>query len=225
MLRLPRRAYEKCILIGKGIWRRTRLAVRRRQVTAALTGKQPPLRLHFGCGANYLDGWVNLDSQRVPRVDIAWDLNDGLPLPDESCRLIYSEHVLEHFPVDRGLALLGECRRVLASDGMLRIAMPSLEHLVGKYVSSDWRDQDWLRLPQFGFIQTRAEMLNIAFRWWGHEWLYDREELHRRLREAGFDAVADLPWGESEIAELRGLETRADSRLICEARKTPPTGR
>ncbi|HET6880490.1 MAG TPA: methyltransferase domain-containing protein [Pirellulales bacterium] len=218
MPRLPRRVYEKCILAGKGVWRRARLAVRRRQVAAAVARKPWPLLLHFGCGANYLEDWVNLDGQRLPRVDIVWDLNDGLPLPDGSCRLVYSEHVLEHFPVDRGVALLAECRRVLAPSGTLRIAMPSLEYLVSKYVSSDWRDQDWLRWPQFEFIQTRAEMLNIAFRSWGHAWLYDREELHRRLREAGFEAVADVAWGQSNISELCSVETRDDSRLICEAR-------
>ena len=73
--------------------------------------------------------------------------------------------------------------------------------------------------PEYQFIQTRAEMLNIAFHWWGHQWLYDREEFHRRLGEAGFPEIRDMPWGESGIPDFRNRETRKDSLLICEAEK------
>ena len=54
-------------------------------------------------------------------------------------------------------------------------------------------------------------------RWWEHRWLYDREELHRRHREAGFHRISDVAWGESTYAQLVGRESRKDSRLICEA--------
>lgn len=62
-------------------------------------------------------------------------------------------------------------------------------------------------------------MLNIAFRWWGHQWLYDQEELHSRLWEAGFSIIRDVEWVNSDIPELRNLETRKDSLLICEGRQ------
>ena len=97
--------------------------------------------------------------------------------------------------------------------------MPSLEYTINKYCSDKWNDQDWLEWKEHRFIQTRAEMINIAFRWWGHQWLYDREELHRRLKEAGFTIIRDVEWGYSKIPELSNLETRKDSKLICEATK------
>ena len=62
-------------------------------------------------------------------------------------------------------------------------------------------------------------MLNMIFRGWGHQWLYDREELHRRLKEAGFRNIRDVEWGESQFPELRNRETRKDSLLICEVQK------
>jgi predicted SAM-dependent methyltransferase len=55
---------------------------------------------------------------------------------------------------------------------------------------------------------------------WGHQWLYDREELHRRLREAGFSIVTDKEWGASDEPALQNRETRPDSLLICEAVKS-----
>ncbi len=95
--------------------------------------------------------------------------------------------------------------------------MPSLDNLLEKCCSGNWRDQDWLTWPDHTFIQTRAEMINIFFRWWGHEWIYDSEEFHRRLKEAGFSQIRDVSWGQSDIDDLRDRETRKDSLLICEA--------
>ena len=73
--------------------------------------------------------------------------------------------------------------------------------------------------PEYEHIATRAEMLNISFRYWDHQWLYDREELRRRLLEAGFADILDVELGTSDVPELCSRETRKDSLLICEARR------
>ena len=96
--------------------------------------------------------------------------------------------------------------------------MPDLDDLIDGY-QNDWRRFDWVNWPQFEFIQTRAEMINIAFRWWGHRHLYNKEELSRALSEAGFSHFYFVEHGQSEYADLQGLETRADSKLIAEAIK------
>jgi predicted SAM-dependent methyltransferase len=97
--------------------------------------------------------------------------------------------------------------------------MPSLDVILDKAMSGHWRDQHWLTLPEHRRVATRAEMLNMVFRDWGHRWLYDREELERRVREAGYAKLAFPKNGESEHAELRGRESRPDSLLICEVTK------
>lgn len=177
----------------------------------------PPYKLHLGCGRVRLEGWINIDADpELPAVDLVWDLSRNIPAGDGTCQFIFCEHLLEHLAPDKGVAFLRECRRVLMPGGVARIAMPSLEYVLQKAVSPDWRDQDWLRWPEYRFIQTRAEMINIAFRWWGHEWLYDREELHRRLHEAGFEDIRDVERGASPIEELRDRETRLDSLLCAE---------
>lgn len=181
-----------------------------------------PYKLHLGCGSVKFNGWVNIDADsKLATVDLVWDLSLGLPVDDASCEFIYCEHFLEHLTVEQGVSFLRECRRALAPEGVLRVAMPSLDYLIDKLCQGDWRDQDWLTWPEHRFIKTRAEMLNISFRWWGHQWLYDREELHRRLDEAGFRHISDVEWRESNISELRQRETRIDSKLICEAKRGP----
>jgi predicted SAM-dependent methyltransferase len=179
-----------------------------------------PYKLHLGCGGVKLEGWINID--RWPRpgvVDVRWDVTKAFPLADASCSFIYHEHLLEHLTVDQGVALLTEGHRLLADGGVMRLAMPCLKDVVDHYRSENWRDQEWLQWPEYRFVQTRAEMINLAFRRWGHQWLYDREELHRRLREAGFTRIVNVGWRESAFVELRNLETRQESKLICDAQK------
>jgi predicted SAM-dependent methyltransferase len=183
-----------------------------------LTPFAAPYKLHVGCGGVKFEGWVNVDANSSV-ADISWDLTCGIPCPDHSCELIYHEHFLEHLSVEAAVAFLQECYRALQPGGIMRIAMPDLQYVIEKYSSENWQDQDWLTWEDYRFIKTRAEMLNIALRWWGHQWLYDREELHRRLTEAGFNQIDDVTWRESTTPALKNLETRKDSVLICEARK------
>ena len=181
------------------------------------------LKLHLGCGTVHLPGWVNIDlASRARELDTPPDLNLDvrvpLPFPDGSTRLIYHEHLIEHLTIDEGQRCLRDWFRLLQPGGVLRIATPDLEYLVERY-RSGWHDQAWLALPEYAFIQTRAEMLNVALRWWDHRYLYDGEELERRLREAGFGTVRRCGLRQSAVPELAGLETRDDSKLILEGVK------
>ncbi len=174
------------------------------------------IKLHVGCGGVLMKDWVNADIEGEP--DIYLDVTKRSPFPDESVSLVYSEHLIEHLAVEEGLRCFAEFRRILALGGTVRIATPDLDYVVEKYLG-DWKNQDWLTWKEYSAIATRAEMVNVAFRGWGHKYLYNEEELNRRLCESGFKRVRRVKWGESEIAELRNLETRPDSRLIVEARK------
>ena len=44
---------------------------------------------------------------------VYWDLTKGLPLPDESCDVIYCAHFIEHLYKDSAVVFLRECSRVL----------------------------------------------------------------------------------------------------------------
>jgi predicted SAM-dependent methyltransferase len=176
-----------------------------------------PYRLHLGCGRDRKPGWINIDLNAERTPDFLWDVAHGLPFDDASCEFIFHEHLLEHFDPAHARRLLGECRRVLKPGGVLRIAMPDLQSIVGHFREGTWREQDWVKELRGEEIRTAAEMLNMAMRYWGHVWLYDWEELARRLQETGFTEVRQASPGASVVPELRGLETRADSLLVGEA--------
>ena len=173
-------------------------------------------RLHLGCGGVRLSGWINADLD--PRADLIVDARLPLPFSAGSLERIYSEHLVEHLSAAAAARFFRRAHRALAPGGVMRIAMPDLDDLVDGY-QRDWRRFEWLHRPGHEFIQTRAEMINMAFRAWGHRYLYNREELERRLREAGFSKVTFCGHGLSELSDLRGLETRPDSKLVAEAVK------
>jgi len=179
--------------------------------------KDTPRRLHVGCGDVRLPGWINADVH--PSADLVIYMQRRLPFEDESLDRVFSEHVLEHVSFETGQFFLREAHRVLVPGGVLRIAMPDLEYLTRGYAEGNWRKFDWVHWPEFQFITTGAQMLNIAFRWWGHKHLYDEEELVRALRPLSFSHFERVQNEESSYDDLRGLESRPDSRLIMEAVK------
>jgi predicted SAM-dependent methyltransferase len=202
-------------------YRRRRKVERRRATARKRVAAYPrPLRLHVGCGQNHFPGWVHLDiNSALAHVDALWNAEDPLPCEEESVDFIYSEHFLEHLSVEEGVGFLRDCYRVLRPGGVLRTAMPSLTESVRQYYENDWANKPWMEKYGYTWIKTRAEMINIAFRHWGHQWLYDEEELLRRLQEAGFKNLELVAWGKSKRAELQGRETRPETLVICEAVK------
>lgn len=195
-----------------------RRAVRRSNAARAISGKPRPWRLHVGCGQVRFPGWIHLDANpQLQGIDALWFADDGFPCPDASVEYIYNEHFLEHLPIEMGIRFLKECRRVLQPGGVVRIAMPDMEQAVRHYVSGEWKQQPWMAQYGFSWIKTGCEYLNISFRSWEHQWLYDHVELRRRLADAGFTQIVDRPLYESDHPELRQRETRPESALICEA--------
>jgi predicted SAM-dependent methyltransferase len=186
-----------------------------------------PLYLHLGAGGTHFVGWVNIDINDLPGiVDRVHDLTKGIPYPDASCQLIYSEHFLEHLNVIDAVALLVECRRVLVPGGVMRISVPDARVEIESSLSGEWRftplGKELLAkfLPHAPLEPTGMTYLNVCFHGWGHQYMYDVPEMDMRLRMAG--------WREGEWAFyekgischplLRNIDTRPDS-LIVEAVK------
>jgi predicted SAM-dependent methyltransferase len=190
----------------------------RRQANARILERVTPgAKLHLGCGTNRMSGWVNIDSGRAASADVLLDLRGGLPMRARQVHLAYSEHVIEHFDRGDAQSWLRDLRTGLMDNGAVRVATPDLEHLAKAYLE-DWRSQEWLSDPAFGFVARGAQMFNMAMRSWGHQYLYDEEDLRDLLRSAGFRRVDRCDYGQSSEHDLRNLERRGDSKLIMEAR-------
>lgn len=175
--------------------------------------------LNIGCGRHPLPGFVNIDIE--PGADIQHDVTEGLPFEDASVDGVFSEHFFEHITQGQGLEFLRECRRVLKPGGVLRIAMPDLDELVRRYGDTDWRGDGEMFRVGYDWVDNRCEMLNIAMREWGHQWVYNEEELRRVAGLAGLRVRRRCEHGQSEDPRLQGLEYRTSSRLIMEFEREP----
>jgi len=177
-----------------------------------------PLKLHFGCGLNLKKGWVNIDLYE-PGADLALDLREPLPFPDESVEIVYSEHIFEHLTYpDEVFRLLRECYRVLRPNGLFSIGVPDAAPLLcnyalgnREYFKSNWnpRYPEWLAVPM--------HRINYLFHQFGeHKYAYDEEILLHTLRAAGFESAC-----RREFSPSLDSEWRRDGTLYADAVKQP----
>jgi len=123
-----------------------------------------------------------------------------LPFADASVQFVYTEHMMEHMlPLTGGgVNFLREAWRVLAPGGLLRIVTPDLAKyvcaLAGRgppgSVENGFLEKHAARFGPMEMMSnppTRATITNNIFRNYGHEWIYDYEELRHALRYAGVD--------------------------------------
>ncbi len=93
--------------------------------------------LHIGCGDVAAPYYINLDARPLSHVHLVReDLTDLSMIPDASLDLVYMCHVLEHVGRMQLLLTMQEMARVLKPNGVLRIAVPDLDHIIALYNAS-----------------------------------------------------------------------------------------
>jgi predicted SAM-dependent methyltransferase len=164
--------------------------------------------VNLGCGGRFHPEWTNFDIVSTGPGVIAHDLSKGIPLPNESCDVVYHAHVLEHLRQPDAERFMRECHRVLRPGGLLRVVVPDLERICRTYLSKMEKalsgdaaaanDYEWIMLELYdqtvreeggGHMKeylSRADLPNESF-------VYERigEEgraLVKMLRSAGADA-------------------------------------
>lgn len=190
----------------RGLARRRRRSQLRRYLASASVP-----RLHLGAGHNHLDGWLNTDSD-VDSGTVLLDVTQPFPLPSGAFQCVFSEHLIEHLPYSTGVAMLRECRRVLAPGGWIRMATPDLDALVslvdGTAGQLGERYAGWLAGSYFpdapGSAATFA--VNQVMRGWGHRFVYDEATLRATLESVGFTDVQRCSFRASANPALAGLE-------------------
>lgn len=162
----------------------------------------PSDRLHLGCGARLVKGWLNVD---VSSSDYDIDLAAGaLPWQDAAFSVICSQQVIEHLELDSELLpLLHELYRVAKPDAELWVSCPDLERVCNSYNEDKGQGliDDWLqryrltadhaphREPGMSDMPSQ-HMINYWFHQSGeHRNLFDFELLSWALLNSGFEDI------------------------------------
>jgi len=146
-------------------------------------------RVQLGCGPKYLDGFINIDGNFQRRVDYLMDIRAGLPFDDDSIEFIYSCHTLEHLFITDALTVLGECRRVLRPDGVLRLTLPDFLHAQ--------RILDRKETSTFprSFASPEGQAINFLFCDGQHKFAYTPEVIREIALNIGFRRVENATVG------------------------------
>lgn len=194
-------------------------AVHRDLCSRALKAEDPDAvrsstKLHLGCGAHILPGWLNADLitsgsappgvwDRIHDIFIM-DATEPFPFDDGRLRFVFCEDFIEHFSQQDGLGIVAECCRVLSPGGVFRISTPGFDTILRR-------------------MQPRSRAGIECGHWaWGHKLLYTEEYLTFVLRECGFGNIVRCAFGESMHRELQHIDARAEQRdlnIIVEATK------
>jgi predicted SAM-dependent methyltransferase len=194
--------------------------------------RHPVRKLHLGCGARIVPGWLNAD-KFVWGADIFLDAYRRFPFPDGCFRIVYSEHLVEHLRIERLEGFLREVHRVLEDGGLFRLSCPDLELFAARYVAGDREFfapilEHWERKridrphPKYWVIRTPGSaFMSRAMRFHNHRWMYDFDTLRSCLAEVGFRTVTRQAYRRSVVEEAAAMDgdVRAPESLYIDAVK------
>jgi len=151
------------------------------------------MKLHLGCGPRHIPGFIHVDVQPAPHVDIVGPVS-CLPMDVESVSLIYASHVLEHFGRHEYREVLAEWYRVLKPGGVLRLAVPDFAACAAVYYERGLENG----LSGLIGLIVGGQRNEHDF----HKMMFDEDYLRRELMEIGFRDVRRWDWRETEHAGI-----------------------
>lgn len=206
------------------------------------------LSVHFGCGLEAPEGWLNFDVSpslrlsKVPGLQTllglpSWparirygDVVRGLPVPQGSCRRLFCHNMLEHLSLADAQTTLANCRKLLAADGVLRLFVPDLACHVQIYLSlkdsgSPWASHKLVELLDMGLAKRERGLKGLLRSLFGnsrHLWMWDEAAMTEALKEAGFRSIRRVQYldsGDPMFDRLEGSHPEyKDWELGMEAR-------
>lgn len=149
-----------------------------------------PLWIDLGGGAKAgRNGWLTLDVTR--QCDIYWDLRKGIPFSEGRVERLYSSHLFEHLPFRAGQALMAEALRVLTPGGSFSICVPNAGMYIRAYAEGRQLPDEYFGWRSAYNDTTRIDAVNYTAYMDGHHlYMFDEENLVKRLELAGFEGVS-----------------------------------
>ena len=143
------------------------------------------MKLHIGCGHVILPGWINLDIENLPGVDIHDDIRTLNKISDESCDIIYASHVLEHVGRHEFESVLKTWNKKLKMSGILRLAVPDFEKAI------IWYQKTKQILDIVGLV-SGGQKTKFDY----HKMVFDKKILTEVLEKCGFGNIHEWNWRE-----------------------------
>lgn len=152
-------------------------------------------RLHLGCWHRDFPDFINVDLCDMPHIHYKSNINELPFFGNSEIDLIYCSHAFEYFDLVEAKDVLKEWKRVLKTNGVLRLAVPNFEALVEIYKRTN--NINKVLGPLYGRMEIN-EGKNTLF----HKTCYDFNSLKFLLEENGFKNVKLYDWRETDHSEF-----------------------
>jgi predicted SAM-dependent methyltransferase len=150
------------------------------------------VKLHLGCGNVHIDGFINIDANYLPAVDIVDNARHLRKFEENSVDLIYASNVLEHLGRWEFMPALERWYAILKKGGILRVSVPDFEALCEYYLET--KDLRTMYCALYGGQDNPGNC---------HYLCWDFETLKNDLRTAGFVNVRRYDRNKTEHAHVR----------------------
>jgi len=165
-----------------------------------------PEKVHYGCGARFLEDWLNIDNAEsfsVPKSKytsrpnyVKVNLEKDHPFTDNLFKFGFAEDFLEHLDQIESIIFLSECYRTFQDGGVFRLSFPGLEGVLKRHYGVD------------GKCDTKG-LKNVAYTMWQHKYFFSKEELILVTKYVGFKKIQFVEYGKSAYQELCNLDSRS----------------
>jgi predicted SAM-dependent methyltransferase len=175
-------------------------------------------RLNWGCGNSPAPGWINSDKRARPGVELVADIMEGLPIDADSMDYIVSIHALEEVPIPALQLALVELRRILKTNGVLRLVLPDFDRGLQAYLA---KESSYFLIPDSEYAKIGSKFI-VQMLWYGYSRsLFTYDFLEELLYKAGFQSVQRCEYRttSSGFPSIVELDNRPDESLFVEAIK------
>ena len=147
------------------------------------------VKLDLGCGASKKDGFIGVDSLKLPGVDIVHDLTIfPYPFEDNEVDEIMMDNVLEHLP--QPLKVVEELYRICKNDALITIVVPyfrsyyaTIDPTHVNFFGLNWFNyfdpsHPFQKKYQYSYAKFKVEKISFDKEWIDNK---NRSWFHRRL--------------------------------------------
>lgn len=161
------------------------------------------IKLHLGCGSNYLDGWCNIDAYPSEDSDThrgicevapdIWADIANIPASSNSIDAILTHHVMEHFYRHQTIRIYQQFMDLLKPGGVIITEMPDLSRILfllrflpvrPRYPREMKADRDIILAQLYG-ASWEANDQGYPY----HKYLWKRDEFCSQLRQLGYNVI------------------------------------
>ena len=139
------------------------------------------MRVELASGERPYDGYLHCDMRVLESTDLVCRV-EILPFADCSVESLLASHIIEHFPYESIISVLGEWHRVLSPGGDILIITPNLGYITHGYVDG-WMDYTEARNRLFGGQDYEGNY---------HYTMFDSQSMFKALEEVGFKSIEDV---------------------------------